>query len=342
MTLTAERDLERLLERGPLDGAFYFHGEAERLRDEGARRLIDAALDPATRDFNLDIFHGDVAGPDELASALAMPPMMAERRVVAVFGAQHLGRKARDVLVAAVEAPPPGLTVVVTATVPSGSKAAYYKKLEQGARALGWSVPREAELPGWLMERARTVHGYDLEEEGAQLLATAVGAEADQLDAELIKLASAAIDGVVDADAVRRLVPNVRAVGRWNWLDHVAERDYGGALEDLPRLLSEPSESAVGLLIGMVDQHLYLGVALEGGQGAVARALKEAGKPYLSWKARIYAGQARRWTPPELERAIGLMRRADGHAKSGIPDRRVLEELLLSLRLLRREAGSVR
>lgn len=342
MTLTAERDLERLLERGPLDGAFYFQGEAERLRDEGARRLIDAALDPSTRDFNLDIFHGDVAGPDELASALAMPPMMADRRVVAVFGAQNLGKKARDVLVAAVEAPPPGLTLVITATVPSGSRAAYYKKLEKGARSLAWTVPREAELPGWLMERARDVHGYRLDEEGAQLLATAVGAQADQLDAELVKLASAAVEGAVDAEAVRRLVPNVRAVGRWNWLDRVADRDYGGALADLPALLSEPSESAVGLLIGMVDQHLYLGVALEGGQGAVARALKEAGKPYLAWKARIYARQARDWTVPELERAVGLMRRADAHAKSGIADQRVLEELLLSLRLLRREAGSSR
>ncbi len=342
MTLTAERDLERLLERGPLDGAFYFHGEAERLRDQGARRLIDAALDPSTRDFNLDIFHGDTTGPDELASAIAMPPMMAERRVVAMFGAQNLGKKARDVLVAAVEAPPPGLTLVVTATVPSGSRAAYYRKLEKGARTLTWSVPREAELPGWLMERAREVHRYTLDEEGAQLLATAVGAEADQLDAELVKLASAAVDGRVDAEAVRRLVPNVRAVGRWNWLDRVAERDYAGALAELPRLLSEPSESAVGLLIGMVDQHLYLGVALEGGQGAVARALKEAGKPYLSWKARIYARQARGWSVPELERAVGLMRRADAHAKSGISDRRVLEELLLALRLLRREASPAR
>jgi DNA polymerase-3 subunit delta len=342
VTLAAERELGRLLERRSFDGAFFFHGAAARLRDEGARRLIDAALDPATRDFNLDVFHGDVAGPDELASALAMPPMMAERRVVAVFRAEELGRRARDLLAEAVEAPSPGLTLVVTATVPHGSKAAFYRRLREGARALAWTAPREEELAGWLMERASTNHGFELTEDAAQALATAVGAEPDQLDAELAKLATAAVDGTVDADTVRRLVPNVRSVGRWEWLDRVAERAYDTALRDLPRLLSEPSESAVGLLIGMVDQHLYLGVAVEGGQQGVARALKAAGKPYLAWKAKIYARQARRWTASELERALGLMRRADGHAKSGLPDRRVLEELLLSLQLLRREAGSRR
>lgn len=340
MTLAAERELERLVERGPLDGAFFFHGEATRLRDDGARRLVDAALEPATRDFNLDVFHGDDATAEDLAAALSMPPMMAERRVVAVFGAEGLARTARDTLLESVEAPPPGLTIVVTATIPDRSKAAFYKTLKDRARSLTWSAPREEEVPGWLMERARSEHGFELAEDAAQALASAVGSAPDELDAELRKLAPAADEsGRVAVEMVRRLVPNIRPVGRWEWLDAVAERAYDAALRDLPRLLSESSESAVGLLIGMVDQHLYVGVALEGGREGVSRALKEAGKPYLAWKARIYARQARAWTVIELERALGLMRRADRHVKSGIPDRRALEELLLGLHLLRREAG---
>ncbi|HKK27120.1 MAG TPA: DNA polymerase III subunit delta [Gemmatimonadota bacterium] len=339
MTLAAERELERLVERGPLEGAFFFHGQAARLRDDGARRLIDAALDPSTRDFNMDLFHGDDVSAEDLAAAIAMPPMMAERRVVGVLGAEGLGKKARDVLVDAVEDLPAGLTLVVTATIPDRSKASFYKTLKKSARELSWSAPSEDEVPGWLMERAEAVHGFELGKDAAQALATAVGAFPDELDAELAKLASSAEEGRIDVELVRRLVPNVRAVGRWDWLDRVAERAYGAALSDLPRLLSESSESAVGLLIGMVDQHLYIGVAVEGGQGAVSRALQDAGKPYLKWKARIYASQARRWTAPEVERAVGLMRRADRHVKSGIPDRRAMEELLLGLGLLQREAG---
>lgn len=339
MKLPADAELERILEEGDLEGAFFLFGDAQRLRDQAARRLIDAAVDPDTRDFNLDRYRGGDVEPESLAAALSMPPMMADRRVVALFDAQDLTPTGRKAVTSALESLSGGLTFLVTASIPDRSKAAFWKELKKRARTLEWSAPDEQELPGWLMERARSTHGFELEARAAQSLAAAVGSDLSQLEAELEKLASAAGGEVVGAEDVRSLVARVRAVDRWDWLDRVATRRYRSALADLDRLLAEPSESAVGLLIGMVDQHLYLGLALEGGQGRVADALASAGKPYLKWKARIYARQAREWSRPELERALRLMRRADRHAKSGLSDRRVLEELLLSLRLLREEAA---
>lgn len=338
MALPADARLDALLERGELDGAYFFHGDARRLRDEAAERLITAAVDPSTRDFNLDRFRGDEVEPEELARALAMPPMMAERRVVAVFEGQGLTARGRRAVEEALEAESPGLTIVVTATIPDRSKASFYDTLKKRARALEWSAPKEDELPGWIMERAASTHGLDLGAREARALASAVGPDLGRLEAELEKLATAASGGSVDLETLRSLVPDVREVDRWGWLDEVAERSYGSALDRLPRLLSEPSESAVGLLIGMIDQHVFLGVALDEGRNGVARALQGAGKPYLKWKARIYARQSGRWSAGELERALGLMRRADRQAKSGLDDRRVLEELLLSLELLRDRA----
>ncbi len=339
MKLPADAELERLLEEGELEGAFFLFGDAERLRDRAARRLIDAAVDPDTREFNLDSYRGGDVEPEALAAALSMPPMMADRRVVALFDAHDLTPTGRKTVTSALESLPGGLTFLVTATIPDRSRAAFWKTLKERTRSLEWSAPDEQEVPGWLMERAESDHGFRLEPQAAQALATAVGADLSLLDAELEKLASAGGGETVGAEVVRSLVARVRAVDRWDWLDRVASREYHSPLADLDRLLAEPSESAVGLLIGMVDQHLYLGLALEGGQGRVADALASAGKPYLKWKARIYARQARAWSRPELERALRLMRRADRQAKSGLGDRRVLEELLLSLRLLRQEAA---
>ena len=34
--------------------AYYLHGDDEFLKEEALRHLIEAAVDPATRDFNLD------------------------------------------------------------------------------------------------------------------------------------------------------------------------------------------------------------------------------------------------------------------------------------------------
>ncbi len=339
MKLPADAELDSLLEDGELDGAFFLFGDAGRLRREAVSRLVDAAVDPATRDFNLDRFRGDDVEPEELASVLSTPPMMADRRVVTVSDAQKLTPKGREAVLAALDDLPPGLTVVVEAEIPERSKASFYDDLKQRARTLEWSTPKEDEIPGWLIDRAREEHGFELTGRAAQAMAGAVGGDLSVLAAELEKLAASADGGEVDLEAVRSLVPRVREVDRWQWMDRVAEREYGRALEELDRLLAQPSESAVGLLVGMIDQHLYIGVALDGGRRRVSDALGRAGKPYLKWKAKIYARQARAWSRGELDRALRLMRRADRHAKSGVGDRRVMEELLLSLRLLREEAA---
>lgn len=340
MALPADAELEAILERGDLDGVFFLFGDAHRLRDDAARRLAEAAAGEAARDFNLDTFRGGSVAPEELASVLSTPPMMSDRRAVLLLDAQELTARGRGVVTSLLEDPPPGLAFVVAARIPDRSKASFYKELKAGARTLEWSAPREEELPGWLIERAEDRYGFRLEPDGAQAMAAAVGADLSVLDAELEKLASAAEDGVVDRDRVADLVPNVREIDRWDWLDRVADRSYDSALADLPRLLAESRESAVGLLIGMIDHHVYLGVTLEGGRELAGRVLRESGKGYLvRWKPRIYERQARRWSRSELERALGLMRRADRQAKSGLGDRRVLEELLISLRLLRREAA---
>lgn len=337
MSLPAEAGLDRLLAREDLSGAFFFHGDAHRLRDEAVRRLVDAALDPATRDFNLTVFRGGDADPEALASALAMPPMMAPRRVVVLSEAEQLAPTGRKAVEATVRSLPPELAFVISATIPKGSKAGFYRTLKDECTTLEWRQPKEAEVPGWAMERARSRYGFSLVPEAAQAVADAVGADISILDAELAKLASAAEDGELSLERLRALVPTVRRVDRWEWLDRVAARRYDAALRDLDGILT--GESAVGLLASMVDQHLYLGVALDGGGAAVREVLSEAGKPYLRWKASTYARQAKAWTAGELERALRLMRRADRQLKTGGTDAGVLRELLVALRLLAERAA---
>ena len=339
MSLDADTKLDRLIAGGPPDGAFFLFGDARRLRDEGARRLTDASVDEATRDFNLDTFRGGDADPQALSSALAMPPMMATRRVVVLTEAQELTPKGRKLVEETLERLPEQLTFVITATIPQRSKAAFYKKLKDRCTALEWKAPRDSELPGWILERARDQHGFTLSHEAAQALAASIGADTSLIEAELEKLSNAASGGTVGIEEVRVLVPNLRAVNRWQWLDLVASRRYDAALRELPRLLSEPSESAVGLLIPMIEQHLYIGLALEGGQNLVAAAMTRAGRAQLKWKARTYADQARSWRPASLERALRLFHRADWQAKSGGRDLEVLEGLLLSLAVLQQRAA---
>lgn len=336
MSLAAEQRFEGIVAAESLSGAFFFHGDAGRLRDEAARRLADAALEPATRDFNFDSYRGADVSPETLAAALAMAPMMAPRRVVVLYEAERLTPTGCKVVEDVLAKLPDDLTLIITATIPDRSKKAFYRRLKEGALSLEWSAPREAEVPGWLIERADRRYGVRLASAAAEALGSAVGTDLGLLDAELAKLAAAAPDGEVDLEQVRELVPNVRDVNRWAWFDLVGSRDYMVALGLLPRLLSAPSESAVGLLNGLVEQHLFLGIATEGGAGRVTEILGQVGKPYLKWKARAWVGQARSWTPEEIDQALEFLLEADRQAKTGHGDQAVLEGLLLRLETLKR------
>lgn len=336
MTLPADRRLRTIVERGELDGVFFFHGDAERLRDEAARMLVEAAVDPATRDFNLDTFRAAEVSPETLAASLAMPPVMATRRVVALFGAERLTPTGCSVVESVVERTPPDLALVVTASVPKGSRKAFYRKLKESAVALEWAAPREPEIPGWLIERALEKHGIELDARAAEALASAVGADLGLLEAELEKLAATGDGEAVTVERIAELVPNVRPVNRWAWLDSVAERDYQRASAELPTLLSTPDAGAVGLINALTDHHVLLGIAVEGGAPLLERTLGDVGKPYLKFKVRTFARQARRWNAHEVDRALRLLRRADGRSKTtGGRDAAVLEELLLGLQALR-------
>ena len=74
----------RFLEKGGKGGVFFLHGDDEFRKDEAVRVIVDAHLDPATRDFNLDMLRASEVDGERLASVLATPPLMAEWRVVVV------------------------------------------------------------------------------------------------------------------------------------------------------------------------------------------------------------------------------------------------------------------
>jgi len=328
VTVSAEARLQQTLSGGPPAGAWFLHGDADRLRDEAARMLVDAALEPATRDFNYDEFRSEDVSAEELAAALAMPPMMAERRVVYLHDVQKLTPTVRKVVTSALESLPADVVLVLTGTIPKGSRAAFYGDLRKRCQTLEWSAPRDSEIPGWVLERGKRRWGLELRPDGAQAIAAAVGADLSRLDAELEKL-SATGERDLSTERIRELIPRTRRIDRWTWLDLAAGRRYRVALRELDDILT--SESGVGLVAGLVDQLLLVGLAVEGGAGRVKKTLSETGRGYLSWKANSYARQARAWRPGEVDGALRALYRADRLLKSGGADRAVMTELLLGL-----------
>src|ERR1051325_11439708 len=91
----AERALRVAIKNKSFAPAYYFLGEDDYLKGEALRDLIDAALEPATRDFNLEQLRGGEVTAETVGSILATPPMMAERRVVVLRDPGGLKKDAR-------------------------------------------------------------------------------------------------------------------------------------------------------------------------------------------------------------------------------------------------------
>jgi DNA polymerase III subunit delta len=311
-------------------GAFYLHGEDEFRKEEIVRALVAAHLDPATRDFNFDALRGSEVDTETLASVLATPPLMAEWRVVVLREVEGLASspKAREVLLEAVATPPPGLALILSCTVPQGSRAKFYQDLAKRAVAVELRPMGEADVPGWLMARARERFSLEIDVEAAQALGTAVGASPGVLAMELQKLADfAGGRGRITLADVEAAGTHLPSQDRWRWFDRVGEADFLGALDGLGILLGQ-GESGVGLVIGLATHLLRVGIVAEKGQSALEAALP----PHQRWLARRLVSQARHWSAADIDHALEGLLRVDRLLKaSPLSDEHLLQEWLLAL-----------
>jgi len=319
--------------RGPAKalrgGCFYLHGDDEFRKAEAARALVDSHLDPSLRDFNFDVLRGSEVDVDHLASVLATPPMMSEWRVVLLKETEGLAGspRARDVLLATLQSPPPGLALIMVATVPDRSRARFYKDLETHAHVQHFGAVSPNDVPGWLMSRAGEDHGFTLAEDAARALAAAVGTDLGVLSQELEKLSTlVGQGGCITREVVEAAGIQLPKQDRWQWFDQVGERRFAEALASLGTLFAQ-SESGVGLVAGLGTHLLRLAVASQGGVGALESVLER----HQRWMASRLLPQARRWRSDELDDALAGLLRTDRLLKSsGLSEHALLEEWLLA------------
>jgi DNA polymerase-3 subunit delta len=319
----------------PRGGVYYLHGEDEYRKDEVARALTEAHLDPGTRDFNYDLVRGTQSDFETLAIFLGTPPMMSEWRVILVRETQAFATSAkiRDLLVSTAKSPPEGLALILLCTKPSGSSARFYQEMEKAARSFEFKLPNLNDLPTWVMEWARDSFGREVTEEAARALVQGIGSNSGILAREIEKLTTLVEEGgTITLDTVKAAGTRVPRQDRWRWFELIGEKKFGEAIEGLTILL-EHGETGVGLVIGATTHLLRVGVVSDGG----ARALEPLLPPNQKWLAKRYLEQARRWTPPELEAALAGLLRVDELLKSS----RMSEEHLLQSWLLERMAEGV-
>lgn len=316
------------------------------------KQLIGAAVEPATRDFNLDVRQGAELGAETLGTLLSTPPMMAERRVVVVRDAAALRKDARVWLdgylakIAARSDAPADVVLVLVFAVSEKASGKPDKKILAGTLATDFAPLSWDRLPKWIAHHASTELGVSVTPEAAELLQQAVGNDLAALAAELDKLASYARGAEIDESAVTEVVGVRRGETLADFLDLVARRDAARALTLIPHILAQPKTTAVSVVMALTTQTLALAwgdAACDGGlpssrlEREYFNFLRGAGGPYTGrpWgdAAKAWAASVGRWDSTSLDAALDALLAADIALKDTrvSSDEQILATLVLAL-----------
>ena len=319
MSVSSLKTLRDTLRRRSFDGAYYIMGEDDYQKEDAVRQLIEAALDPQTRDFNLDVRKAADLDAETLGSLLSTPPMMAERRVIVVREAGSLKKDARKALDQYLSNPAPDLMLILTSASGSKSDAG----LSDVATVLEFDQLSGDRLPKWISHHATNDLGVRITPEAVDLLQAAVGSDLHQLAAELDKLASFTQGGEITEDAVSAIVGVRRGETQADLLDAVADRNASRALELVPHILSQPKTTAVSVVMALSTQMIAIGWGRARLDEGISRGqltqqyfdlLKETGAfTGRSWGSAtaVWARAAERWSREAINFALEVLLDAD-------------------------------
>lgn len=343
MSVSSLKTLRDAIKRRSFDGAYYIIGDDEYQKDDAVRQLIEAAVEPGARDFNLDVRRASELNAEALAVLLSTPPMMAERRVVVLREVGALKKEPRKALETYLRSP--ATDVLLLMTTGSGLKAD--AALSSASTSLQFDPLSGDRIPKWIAHHATTALGISISEPAIELLQAAVGNDLHQLAGELDKLASF-VEGrghEIGEDAVAAVVGVRRGETQSDLLDAVADRSAGRALDLIPHVLAQPKTTAVSVVMALSTQMLAISWGRAKLDEGLPRArlsqeyfnlLKETGaftgRPWGS-AAAVWTRAAERWSRESLDRALDALLETDVALKESrvSSDEQLLASLLLGL-----------
>jgi DNA polymerase-3 subunit delta len=322
MASAGEKALHAALKTRVFDPVYYLFGEDDFLKEHATRDLVDTAVEPSTRDFNLEIRRASELDAEALDALLSTPPMLAERRVVVLRDVDKLKKGARTLLDRYLTRPAHDTVLLLVA--PSGVKLD--KGLSAHATVVEYAPLTGDRLPRWVSYHAKHALGRAITPEAVTLLVEAVGGDLAQLAVELEKLASYTTE-TIDEHAVADVVGVRRGESLGDLLDAVAAKDVDTAIGLIPIILQLPKTNAVSIVMALTVQTLALGfaeAALAAGTSPrglfneLMALLKDTGAfPFRPWGEAVNAWtkHASRWTATEIDAGLHALLAADAALK---------------------------
>jgi DNA polymerase-3 subunit delta len=350
MAAQAYGESGKLLSQGPIAPCYYFFGPVDILKDEAIAGLLDRALEPGLRDFNLDQRSASQLQPEDVETLCTTLPMMAERRVVIIRDVEAWNKRARAkaAVLRYAENPSPETVLILVqgSGDPDGDKellarstAVVFQPLE-GEKARKWTARRAERL------------GLTLEPDAMELLLKAVEGDLGWLAAELDKLAGLGGEAAVTVAQIEGMIGVRHGETQFDWRDAVLLDRPDRAITILPHLLEQPGVSGVklvtllgGSLLGIGATRVAYDKGARGGRlgSAAFDVIKRVRLFGVDWKetAALWAAAAPHWPLPRVRQAVEATLAADQALKSTTisGETGILTDLVLAVAFAKREAA---
>ena len=329
-------DLATAFRAGRFAPLYFLYGDEGFLIDELQQLAVQHAVDPATRDFNLDVVFGPEASAPAVLAQCAQFPMMAERRLVVVRGFEKLDDN--GLFKAYAEAPNPSAVVMLICTGKPNLSAHPYRALKQHATWGEFKAYKDRQVPGFVEARLRRAR-VETESGAAAMLAELAGTDLRTVANETDKLVTFVGERRrVTRDDVIRAAGHSRDENPFELQNALAAGDAARALAIADALLVRASNSR-GEAVKLVALLSAYVLRLWRLTGCLNRGVPE---PQLAGQIGVppftvpeYVRAARRFGYRGLRRALGALLAADMELKGG--SRR--DERLVMLLALRRVAA---
>lgn len=323
------------LRAGNPPAAVVLLGEDGYLRELCRKKIIEACVPESARDWAVTRVSARDTRWDDILGRAATMPMLAERQVILIDGAEsveRLGEESREEILKALgeylASPAPFTLLVIEADALDGRQK-FFKLLSEKGLVVELSIGAGS-APAMAAQMARDL-GVEIDRDAAALVAEIMNDEPARMHIELEKLATYVHpprgNGRIAQADVETLVVAARRNTVWQLADMLVGRHRDAALAFLNNLLREGEEPAgiVGAL-SWTYRKLIEARELPAHTGGFQAARQLGMRPE---SAEMAVRQAHLAPKEELIAGLTALAEADSEFKSRNPDPRATMEFLI-------------
>lgn len=246
------QEFEISLKKGTVPTVCFLYGEEQFLVERAVHMLLERAVDPALKDFNLNVYFGNESKGVDIVDAAQTLPMFSERRAVLVKRSEQLKAEALEVMLPYIKNPSPSTCLLLT-----GTKIDQRKKFFQEFKKCGVLVEYKRfydnKLPGFIQTESVS-QGKPIETAAAELLSVLIGNNLQELSSQIEKLVVyAGAKPRITVDDVRTMASSSKAFTAFELAKYLGLRDLPNSIKSLDALFLNGEEAP--MIIGALISH---------------------------------------------------------------------------------------